>query len=198
VNNVNQDAVRLTMKKGAAALREAGIPFVLGGGVACWARGLAGHGRDVDFMVRPDDAEAALKTLEDAGMEPKRPPEGWLFKARDGDVVIDVIFRPAGLEMSDEVIERGDELEVEAVPMRVMAATDVMVTKLMALSEHHCDYEAVLEISRALREQLDWDDLRCRTEESPFAAAFFTLVERLGIAPSVDEAVRRGRAPGDR
>jgi hypothetical protein len=39
----------------------------------------------------------------------------------------------------------------------------------------------VLEISRALREQVDWEDLRARTEHSPYAKAFFTLVEELGV-----------------
>lgn len=181
MSNANDEMVRASMKKGAAALRDAGIPFVLGGGLACWARGVAEHGADVDLMVRPADADAALEALEEAGMEPERPPEGWLFKGRDGDVVVDLIFRPVGLEITDELIDGGDELEVEAVQMRVMSATDVMVTKLMALSEHYCDYEGVLEVARAMREQLDWDDLRSRTEASPFAAAFFTLVERLGI-----------------
>lgn len=182
MTKLGQESVRATMKKGAAALRDAGIPFVLAGGLACWARGVPHHGADVDFMLRPDDAEAALKALEEAGMEPVRPPEGWLVKARDGDVVIDLIFRPAGLEITDEVVRGSDELEVEAVRMHVMSATDVMVTKLMALTEHHCDYEDVLAVARAVREQIDWEDLRSRTEASPFAAAFFTLVGRLGIA----------------
>jgi len=39
----------------------------------------------------------------------------------------------------------------------------------------------VLELARSLREQIDWDAVRARTAESPFAKAFFTLVEELGI-----------------
>jgi hypothetical protein len=39
----------------------------------------------------------------------------------------------------------------------------------------------VLEWARALREQIDWNDVRARTESSPFAKAFFTLVEELGV-----------------
>jgi hypothetical protein len=39
----------------------------------------------------------------------------------------------------------------------------------------------VLEWARARREQIDWDIVRARTEASPFARAFFTLVEELGI-----------------
>ena len=41
----------------------------------------------------------------------------------------------------------------------------------------------MLEIARALREQIDWDEVRERTASSPFAKAFFTLIEELGIVP---------------
>ena len=58
---------------------------------------------------------------------------------------------------------------------------DVIATKLMALNEQEPDPAPVLEIARSLREQIDWDFVRARTEQSPFARAFFTLVEELGI-----------------
>jgi hypothetical protein len=53
----------------------------------------------------------------------------------------------------------------------------------MALDEHALNYTSLLGIARALREQIDWHDLRTRTEHSPYAAAFFTLTERLAITP---------------
>jgi hypothetical protein len=56
-----------------------------------------------------------------------------------------------------------------------------MTTKLLALSEQEPDFTSVLEISRMLREQINWDYVRERTQDSPFAKAFFTLVEELGI-----------------
>ena len=39
----------------------------------------------------------------------------------------------------------------------------------------------MLKIARTLREQVDWEEVRERTAESPFARAFFTLVEGLEI-----------------
>ena len=65
--------------------------------------------------------------------------------------------------------------------MRVASLEDILVTKLLALNEQKLDYGAVVEISRSLREQIDWDHVRSRTDESPYAKAFFTLVEELGI-----------------
>ena len=58
------------------------------------------------------------------------------------------------------------------------------MTKLLALNEQNLDYAAPLETARAVREQLDWDAVRRRIEESPYAKAFMTLVEELGIAPA--------------
>ena len=177
------DEMLPSLKKAAAALRDAEIPFVLAGGIATWARGGPETDHDVDFVLRPADADRALEVLEDAGMRPERPPEPWLYKAFDGEVMIDLIFSPAGLQVTDEVIERSDLLEVWAVPMRVMRPEDILVTKLSAMTEHTIDYSGCLEIARSLREQIDWDAVRRRTDSSPFAKAFFTLVEALEIAP---------------
>jgi hypothetical protein len=66
-----------------------------------------------------------------------------------------------------------------------MALEDVLTTKLWAMDERSLDYEQVLQIARSLREQIDWDEVRARTADSPYAAPFFTLVEGLGIIPRV-------------
>jgi hypothetical protein len=173
--------IEQTLKKAAAALREAGIPFLLGGSLASWARGGPETRHDLDLMIRPGDVEAAVAALAAAGMRPEDPPEEWLVKAWDGDVLVDLIFGPKGMEMTDEVIARGEVLSVLGMEMRVMALEDVLVTKLMALSEHALRYESLLPIARALREQVDWADVRARTSVSPFARAFFVMLEGLGI-----------------
>jgi hypothetical protein len=173
-----------SLKKAAAALREAGIPFLLGGSLASWARGGPETTHDLDFMLKPEDAERALEVLCATGMKAERPPEEWLLKVWDGDVLIDLIFGPSGIEMTDEVIERGDVLNVLSMELRVMSLEDVLTTKLEALTEHELDYSSLLRIARALREQIDWQAVRDRTDGSPYAKAFFVLVEELEIAPA--------------
>ena len=64
-----------------------------------------------------------------------------------------------------------------------MALEDVFVTKLMALSEHALRFEGVLQMARSLREQVDWERVRSATASSPFARAFFTMAEGLGVVP---------------
>jgi hypothetical protein len=73
------DELLETLKKAAAALRDADIPHALTGGLAVWARGGAKTEHDVDFLVKPEDAEQAQRALADAGLRPETPPEGWLL-----------------------------------------------------------------------------------------------------------------------
>ena len=176
------DDMIATLKKAVAALRDGNVPYVLGGGLAIWARGGPESDHDLDFMVKQEDADRALQALIDAGMRPEKPPEGWLYKAFDeNDVMVDLIFRATENPVTDELLARGEELEVKAIEVNVMSAEDVFVSKLLALREHELDYESVLKITRAVREQIDWDDVRERTQESPFARAFFTLAEGLEL-----------------
>src|SRR3954471_12574593 len=102
------DEILDVMKKAAGVLQTTEIPFVLGGGLACWARGGPKTEHDVDFLLKPEDAEPARQALAAAGMHTERPPEGWLLKAYDDDdgVLIDLIFHPRGGPIDDEVFEQ--------------------------------------------------------------------------------------------
>jgi hypothetical protein len=87
---------------------------------------------------------------------------------------------------------------VMAVGTPVMALDDVLVTMLGALDEHALDYGRLLAITRAVREQIGWDRLRAYAIDSPYAKAFLTLVEELGIAPRPEHRPANGhsRTPG--
>jgi hypothetical protein len=182
--NKSEVAEELTesLKRAVAGLESRGVPYLLGGGLGCWARGGPPSSNDIDLMVKREDARRAQEALTEAGMRPEDPPEQWLLKAWDGDILVDLIFEPSGLRIDEEVLARGEDLSVMAMEVRVMALDDILVTKLMALDEHSADYRDLLLIARSLREQIDWQGLRERTSASPFAAAFFTLAEGLEIS----------------
>lgn len=173
--------IEAALKTSAAALRDAGVPFMLGGSLAAWVRGGPPSRKDLDLMVAPEHAERALEVLDEAGLRVEHPPEDWLYKAWHGPTLIDVIFRPKGLELDEAAFFRAEERDVFAIPMLVMSLEDMLVTKLLVLDEHTLDFEPLLQITRALRERVDWEQVRAATAGSPFAKAFFTLVEELGI-----------------
>jgi hypothetical protein len=178
------------MKAAAGALQRHDIPFVLGGGLAVWARGGPKSEHDVDFMIKREDAEAALAALGEAGLRTEVPPEGWLYKAwHENGTLVDLIFQPTGGPISDETIEQSPVLEVSALRVHVVSLEDVMTGKLLAITEQEPNFGQLLSYARSLREQIDWEDVRARTESSPFARAFFTLVEGLGIVEAREAAL---------
>ena len=103
------------------------------------------------------------------------------LKAFDGDILVDLVFRPAGGPIDDACFERATPIEVSSLTVPVASIDDVLVAKLLALNGQDPDFRAVLEVARALREQIDWGEVEDRSCSSPFARAFFTLGEGLGI-----------------
>jgi hypothetical protein len=177
----NLHSLLATMKRAGAILRENGIDHMLGGGLAIWARGGPPSDHDVDFLLREEDADRALDVLAKEGLRTERPPEHWLYKAWDGDNLVDLVFHPADGPIGDEHFARASEMEVSAHRTLVASIDDVLVAKLLAINEQEPDFRAVLEISRAVREQVDWKSVARRTKDSPFARAFFALAEGLEI-----------------
>lgn len=177
------EQIKESLKRSAAALRDAGVPFMVGGGLASWARGGPESGHDVDFFIKADDAERAWKALGESGMRLERPPEDWLLKAYDGAVLIDLIFAPSGIEITDEMIDSAEEIEIVAQSMKVLSLEDLMITKLACLREHELDYESHLEVARSLREQIDWNAVRASAPDNPYVRAFFVMAEGLELIP---------------
>jgi hypothetical protein len=187
------EAIAATLRHAAPALRDAGVPFMLGGSLACWARGGPRSQNDLDLMIPPADAERALTALAHAGMRTDHPPEEWLAKAWDGDVMVDLIFRLLGLgDVTLEMIEAAEQMQVLAIRMPVMATEDILVAKLLSISEQNLDYGPPLEMGRSLREQIDWEDVRRRTAGSPYARTFFALLKELEVLAAPGEAEEGG------
>jgi hypothetical protein len=180
------DSLLGAMKRAAAILRDHDVQFALAGSLAVYARGGPETNHDVDFVLTPAEAERALGVLGGEGFRVERPPEGWLYKVYDeSDAMVDLIFSPNGADAAtvERIVAHADEIEVYAIKMKVMSATDVLASKLLALREHYADFGPALEVARSLREQIDWAVLWDRTHHSAYAQAFFTLARALALAP---------------
>ncbi|KQV73824.1 hypothetical protein ASC61_01685 [Aeromicrobium sp. Root344] len=173
--------LREALKVVAVSLKESGIPFALAGGYAVWARGGPEPDHDVDFVVAEDDAPKAAAMLAERGLDVVDPPEDWLFKVYVDTCMVDVLFQTNGVPVTREALAEVEEIEVESVAMPVLSATELIGQKLNALEEHACDFGRQLPVARAVREQVDWDEVRAVTADNPFAAAFLFLLERLGV-----------------
>ncbi|MBP2703173.1 nucleotidyltransferase family protein [Microbispora sp. RL4-1S] len=176
------EAILETLKRAGAGLKEAGVRFALAGGCAGYARGAAPSLHDVDFALVEEDVPLALKTLEDLGFRTAKPPEDWLVKAYDEEgVLVDLIYSLAERPVTEAMIARAEPINTVAVSLPVLEATDLVISWILPLSEHACDYGGLLPLVRAMREQVDWDRVAAVVAHSPYASTFITLLERLRV-----------------
>jgi hypothetical protein len=171
------------LKTVAVALKEESVPFALAGGYAVYARGGGDSRHDADVVILEEDVHRARTALRGRGLEVVDPPEDWLFKVRIAGEQVDVIYRLASGPVDAPLLGRADEMTVDSVRMPVMAATDLVVSKLLAMTEHYCDLSPILAVIRSLREQLDVDAVVRAASHSPFARAALVLAGDLNLLP---------------
>ncbi len=170
-----------TLKRVAAVLKQEGIPFALAGGFAAYAHGGTSSDHDVDFLLRDRDVERSLEALGGIGFQIVRPPEDWLVKVYDDDLMVDLIFRPVDRPVTDETLADTVPISVNAILMPVISATVLMEHKLLTFGQHYCDFAKALPLARSLREQIDWVRVHEATRDSPYAQAFLVLLDKLDV-----------------
>jgi hypothetical protein len=176
------------LKRAAATLHAAGVSFALAGGLAAWAHGGPPTEHDIDLVILEADRGDALAALQAEGFCVESPPEGWLVKAWWNGVLIDLIHDPKGMVVDDAFLARCSSMSVAAVDMKVVPLEDLLVGKLLALTEHNLDFGPPLEWARAIREQVEWSDVIARTADSPFARTFLFMLDELDIVRPGDVA----------
>jgi hypothetical protein len=182
------EGLATTLKRVAAALKQAEIPFALGGSFAVYAHGGHSSDHDVDFLIREQDKDRSLEELAAVGFEVEQPPEDWLVKVYDDGRMVDLIYRPVESPVTDATLADAETLPVESINMPVASATQLMIHRLLSYTQHYCDFATGLPVARSLREQIDWDRVRRETAKSPYAEAFLVLLDRLDVVPSLELA----------
>jgi hypothetical protein len=177
------EGLATTLKRVASVLKQAEIPFALGGSFAAYAHGGYSSDHDVDFLLREQDKERALEELAAVGFTVEQPPEDWLVKVFDEGRMVDLIYRPVESPVTDDTLRDTIMRPVEAINMPVLSATQLMIHKLLSYTQHYCDFATGLPLARSLREQIDWDRVRRETAKSPYAEAFLVLLDRLDVVP---------------
>ncbi|WP_367318949.1 hypothetical protein [Streptomyces sp. HUAS ZL42] len=184
----HSQAILEAAKQVGALLKREGHSFALAGSVAVYAHGGSEYlQHDVDFAIRPEDAEAVAASFGDAGLTVSRPPEDWLLKTKCFGQDVDIIFELAHQPVTTDMLARAQNIPVDSVHMPVLDPTDLVRSRIAAFSEHHCDFGAVLPVARALRERVDWEEVRRTCGDEPMPAAFLFLLERLKVIAPQEE-----------
>lgn len=143
----------------AEILERAGIPFVVGGGLAAEAYHLRESLNDIDVFVRPTDAPAALAALDEAGYYGWIEDPRWLYKTLKDEVTVDIIYESSGLvKVSDETFQRARHISIGGRQIPIMPPEDLFVMKAVAATpgapKHWLDAVSLL-----TTQKMDWEYL---------------------------------------
>jgi len=140
-------------------LEKAGVPYLLGGGIAVAAYGRKRATKDIDLYLKPTDTARALEALGKAGFEvnPMKDVK-WLAKAYKDGVTVDFILENiGGILMTDDTLGRGRYMQGYGSRMFVMSPEDLVFRKMLAMRCMRDDwYDCVAVLSNTYQE-FDWD-----------------------------------------
>lgn len=158
----DKDVYALALSK----LNERGVDYMVGGAVAVhhytgWWR--ATH--DLDLYTTMDHVTPAATALAEAGFpdigEQAPGDREWIYHARKGQAVIDVIWRFANLidYVSPDWFARAPKGTFLGVDVAFVPIEELMWIKVFVINRHRCDWPDLMRIISAQCEQIDWDRL---------------------------------------
>jgi hypothetical protein len=166
ISDVFSDGDWATYRRALAAVRQTGVAFALGGGLAvAFYTGHWRSSRDLDLYVLQQDAPVASAALLGAGLQDYfslRPyHRGWIFRAAEGEAIVDVIW---ALANGAGWVERrwliaGARARIDDVELPLLAPEEILWSKIHVLQRDRCDWPDLLNLLYTTGPQLDWSRL---------------------------------------
>src|SRR5438105_1509914 len=153
------------------AVRDAGIPFLLGGGFALATFiGRWRDTKDIDFYIMPEARQKAIAALSRAGFVDyfDRLPydRKWIYRSVRSGVIIDIIWSMANRRARvDELwFRRAGSVSIRGEKLAVVPPEEFIWCKLYILQRDHCDWTDIFNVLHSSGPDLDWKHLLRRLE----------------------------------
>lgn len=162
-----------------------GFQYVIFGGIAVWAYGRQRNTKDIDILMKAEQANDALLAFLQDGWTTKRTDEAWLFQATKEDVQVDLIFQAKGdFSLTDDIIRRARILTISDYKFKVISPEDLILIKMHAIKEiRPQDWYDAVSVIKGIKGNLDWDYIEEKGRQSPERVLSFLLF-------STDEGAR--------
>ena len=120
--------------------------------------GICRDTKDLDLFLTPENAGLALRYLRDKGFECEVCDPVWLFKAHRDGFFVDLItgMSNAAIVVEDSWVERARPATVEGVKTRVLAAEELVASKLFIARRERFDGADIAHVIYGTRGKLDW------------------------------------------
>jgi hypothetical protein len=141
-------------------MNQSGIPYVVSGAFALHQHtGIWRVTKDLDLFLTAEDNLKALEILRSAGFECEICDPVWLSKTHRDGFFVDLItgMSNAVIVVDGSWIERGAPAVVLGVETRVLAAEELLVSKLFVLRRERFDGADIAHVIYATHGSLDWD-----------------------------------------
>ncbi|MBV8206366.1 MAG: nucleotidyltransferase [Acidobacteria bacterium] len=138
------------------------VPCAVSGAFALHAHtGIWRDTKDLDLFLTTENANRALQILKEAGFCCEITDPVWLAKARRDDFFVDLItgMSNAVITVDDGWIERSRHELVLGVPARVLAAEELIASKMFVTRRERFDGADIAHVVYGTRGALDWPRL---------------------------------------
>ena len=141
-------------------MNRCGVPYVVSGAFALQQHtGICRDTKDLDLFLPPEYVAAALDCLRNDGFECEITDPVWLAKARREEFFVDLITGMSngviGVDLS--WIERGSPATLFGVSTRVLAAEELIASKLFVTRRERFDGADIAHVIYGTRGRLDWE-----------------------------------------
>jgi hypothetical protein len=136
------------------------VPYAVSGAFALQQHtGIYRDTKDLDLFVPGEDVNRALAALREKGFEIEVTDPVWLAKARVGDYYVDLItgMSNAVITVDRSWIEHSTPVEILGVPSHVLAAEELLASKLFVAFRERFDGADTVHIIYRTRGKLDWE-----------------------------------------
>jgi len=143
-------------------LNRVGVPYVVSGAFALQQHtGIWRDTKDLDLFLPAEAVPDALRFLQEEGFETEVRDPVWLAKAHRDGYYVDLItgMSNAVITVDQSWIDRGSHSAVLGVPTRVLAAEELIASKLFVNFRERFDGADVVHIIFGTQGRLDWQRL---------------------------------------
>ncbi len=138
-------------------LTEAGIPNLVGGGIAVWAYGRRRYTKDIDLFIPARIPWLAMDALGKHGFHTRDTDASWLYKAIKQDVLVDIIVWTTGnIRVNEETFERSRAAQIDGLTFTLMGPEDVLFRKILSHREERRDWYDALSMMTRPQAGFDW------------------------------------------
>jgi Nucleotidyl transferase of unknown function (DUF2204) len=141
------------------ALERRRIPFAVAGAFALLQHtGICRATKDLDLFLTSENSSAALRYLQGHGFQCEVCDPVWLAKVHRDDYFVDLItgMSNAAVSVNESWIRYAQPANVLGIKTRVLAAEELLVSKLFVTRRERFDGADIVHIIYATRGKLDW------------------------------------------